>query len=228
MSGGGGTMEVLTRLVSTGHSVLFAPSGLGRVSSEPVTRGGIFMPASIIVCSDCEKTAPLTGFGRCRNCYYTWRRRQSGAKPKFYHTEESRRAHNAENSRKSYELHRAEVLERSRQRYAAHREEIRARQTAWDALNRESKRESWRKWRARRQSNGAPATLSVAEWNTIKDAFDHGCAYCGIHSERLTQDHVMPVSRGGAHIMGNVVPACKSCNCRKSDKTPEEWFSAIG
>lgn len=39
-----GTIDVLTRPLSTGHSVLFAPSGTGRVSSEPVTRGGFFMP----------------------------------------------------------------------------------------------------------------------------------------------------------------------------------------
>ncbi len=52
------------------------------------------------------------------------------------------------------------------------------------------------------------------------------CLYCG---EDLTQrktlatrDHVRPQSRGGANTWENVVTACKACNARKDDRTPEE------
>jgi hypothetical protein len=49
------------------------------------------------------------------------------------------------------------------------------------------------------------------------------CAYCGgmFPSVRLTRDHVVPFSRGGRDIWMNVVTACRSCNERKSDRTPE-------
>jgi 5-methylcytosine-specific restriction endonuclease McrA len=35
----------------------------------------------------------------------------------------------------------------------------------------------------------------------------------------LTQDHVTAVSRGGEHSADNVVPACRSCNSRKSNRS---------
>jgi len=46
------------------------------------------------------------------------------------------------------------------------------------------------------------------------------CQYCGRAAENL--DHVLPRSRGGAHTWENVVAACRSCNARKGDHTPEE------
>lgn len=52
----------------------------------------------------------------------------------------------------------------------------------------------------------------------------HICAYCGdsLPGSRLTRDHVVPVSQGGRDSWMNVVAACKSCNQRKSGRTPEE------
>jgi 5-methylcytosine-specific restriction endonuclease McrA len=49
---------------------------------------------------------------------------------------------------------------------------------------------------------------------------DHRCQYCGIHADSI--DHVMPRSRGGEHAWENVVAACRPCNVRKRDRTPEE------
>ncbi len=52
------------------------------------------------------------------------------------------------------------------------------------------------------------------------------CLYCGedlLHRKALaTCDHVRPRSRGGANTWENVVTACKACNSRKDDRTPEE------
>jgi 5-methylcytosine-specific restriction endonuclease McrA len=47
------------------------------------------------------------------------------------------------------------------------------------------------------------------------------CQYCGATRE-LTLDHVMPRSRGGKTSWENLITACKSCNSRKGDLTPEE------
>jgi len=47
------------------------------------------------------------------------------------------------------------------------------------------------------------------------------CQYC--HSSKdLTLDHVHPKSRGGKTSWDNLVTACKSCNGKKGDFTPEE------
>jgi len=52
----------------------------------------------------------------------------------------------------------------------------------------------------------------------------HLCAYCGnqFTAKELTIDHVLPRSRGGRNLWTNVVAACKPCNHRKGNKTPEE------
>lgn len=47
------------------------------------------------------------------------------------------------------------------------------------------------------------------------------CAYCGTHKD-LTLDHVLPKSRGGKTNWQNLVTACKSCNAKKGNATPEE------
>lgn len=50
------------------------------------------------------------------------------------------------------------------------------------------------------------------------------CAYCGRrHLLRdLSRDHVIPVSRGGRDSWTNTVTACRGCNTRKGNRTPEQ------
>lgn len=50
------------------------------------------------------------------------------------------------------------------------------------------------------------------------------CMYCGARFPMymLTRDHVQPKSRGGKDVYENLVIACKSCNNRKGNRTPEE------
>ncbi len=50
------------------------------------------------------------------------------------------------------------------------------------------------------------------------------CAYCGeLHEAReLTVDHIQPASRGGPLSWMNTVAACRHCNARKANRTPEE------
>lgn len=50
---------------------------------------------------------------------------------------------------------------------------------------------------------------------------NYTCQYCG-QTHDLTLDHVQPRSRGGRHSWENVVIACRACNQRKGDRTPEE------
>lgn len=49
----------------------------------------------------------------------------------------------------------------------------------------------------------------------------HQCQYCGSRAN-LTLDHVIPRSRGGQSSWDNLITACKECNSRKGDYTPEE------
>jgi hypothetical protein len=51
----------------------------------------------------------------------------------------------------------------------------------------------------------------------------HVCAYCGGEYSflRLTRDHIVPMSRRGRDTWMNVVTACRHCNERKGNRTPE-------
>ncbi len=50
------------------------------------------------------------------------------------------------------------------------------------------------------------------------------CQYCAepVPLARITFDHVVPRCRGGRTAWDNVVMACRPCNQRKADRTPEE------
>ena len=50
------------------------------------------------------------------------------------------------------------------------------------------------------------------------------CAYCGghFHEEALTREHIIPFAQNGLDIWMNVVTACRACNHRKSNRTPEQ------
>lgn len=67
-------------------------------------------------------------------------------------------------------------------------------------------------------------TISRKDWAECKDYFDNKCAYCGREMQNLTQDHFIPVSRGGDYSKENIVPSCKSCNCKKHMKNFYEWY----
>lgn len=78
----------------------------------------------------------------------------------------------------------------------------------------------------KRRGEEAPQ-LSHQEWKEIMLFFGGECAYCGCtpkRNQRLTKDHLVPVSSGGATTQDNVVPACFSCNSSKGNKEFKEWF----
>ena len=47
------------------------------------------------------------------------------------------------------------------------------------------------------------------------------CFYCGNKSSQI--DHIVPLSRGGTHGIGNLIQACAPCNHSKKDKLIMEW-----
>jgi 5-methylcytosine-specific restriction endonuclease McrA len=68
-------------------------------------------------------------------------------------------------------------------------------------------------------------TVTERDWQRLVARFDHRCAYCG-ESRPLTRDHVIPLTRGGRHAIGNLLPACKPCNSSKHQKLLVEWRSS--
>ncbi len=61
--------------------------------------------------------------------------------------------------------------------------------------------------------------FSADQWQAVISDFDQRCAYCGGAGD-LVMEHVIPINRTslGEHRLGNLVPACRSCNATKADK----------
>jgi 5-methylcytosine-specific restriction endonuclease McrA len=62
--------------------------------------------------------------------------------------------------------------------------------------------------------------LLLSEWAETLRHFHWHCAFCKGPFESL--DHFVPVSRGGASWVGNVVPSCLRCQAAKGNLLPEE------
>jgi 5-methylcytosine-specific restriction endonuclease McrA len=73
--------------------------------------------------------------------------------------------------------------------------------------------------RRRARLRGLPSTLTPEQWEAIKAIYHYRCAYCG-KKKPLTQDHIIAATHGGGYTLDNIVPACRSCNSRKSSNLP--------
>jgi hypothetical protein len=61
--------------------------------------------------------------------------------------------------------------------------------------------------------------LTRPQWEEIQAAQGHRCYYCKKRCKgHLTQDHIIPLSKGGSHTLHNVIGACQSCNSRKGNR----------
>lgn len=75
------------------------------------------------------------------------------------------------------------------------------------------------------QKGGTPIRLSPTHLWQHWCKFEHCCAYCGSSGD-LEIEHVIPISKGGEHHLGNIVPACTRCNSSKRSRPAEQWYRA--
>lgn len=111
--------------------------------------------------------------------------------------------------------------ERSRDYYHRNIHKARAKVQRWKRNN--PAKRSAQHYRERVRWATVPQDLTEQQWSAIKAAYGYRCAYCRRH-RRLTQDHVIPVSKGGQHTASNIVPACQSCNSSKGARLPRVTY----
>lgn len=107
----------------------------------------------------------------------------------------------------------------------ANRERIRSQQREWQQKWAAENRELYRSklvlagQRRRARERKVISTRFGAKQLLARYAFfGHRCWMCGIDGVPLHMDHVKPISKGGAHMLSNIRPACKSCNSSKGDR----------
>lgn len=56
----------------------------------------------------------------------------------------------------------------------------------------------------------------------LRKIYNSPCFKCG-SMENQSLDHIIPISRGGNHSVGNIMTLCFSCNASKNAKLLVEW-----
>ncbi len=78
-------------------------------------------------------------------------------------------------------------------------------------------------WNNRRRAlkQNAFGSHTFSEWEKLKAQCNWTCLSCKQREPiiKLTEDHIIPLSRGGSDSIKNIQPLCKGCNCRKHAKT---------
>jgi 5-methylcytosine-specific restriction endonuclease McrA len=69
------------------------------------------------------------------------------------------------------------------------------------------------------------SNLSSRAWEDMKAELGYRCYYCGRSTNALEQEHRIPISRGGASVAANIVPACHPCNQDKRSLTEAEFLA---
>lgn len=195
------------------------------------------MNKAMKTCSNplCGKTLPLDQFykdrqkkdghtSRCKEChsqhaavYY-----QANTETILQQTAVYSKAHTPERRQRN-NARRMANLDRFRQSSATYRlaHPERSRQLVRDSRKRHPETRRANELRRSARKRGAPiCDFTADQWKAMKELYQYRCAYCGKKLQRLTQDHVTPLSKGGSHTWDNIVPACLPCNLKKYNKAP--------
>jgi 5-methylcytosine-specific restriction endonuclease McrA len=135
--------------------------------------------------------------------------------------------------------HRAEAHAAKRKWRLENPDKMAAARAKWEAEHPERRREyrrarkrldpvSNRGYVAARKARKRAATLVPFTPDQLRQrlAFYGGCCWiCG--ATATTIDHVKPLSKGGAHMLCNLRPACGTCNTKKGTRWPYEPESAF-
>ena len=123
-----------------------------------------------------------------------------------------------EYSKNWYRTNRNMALEREKRRYRSDSTRIKNRVKTWRSNNKVRIGQYEHRRRAAKMNNGVFVILQK-ELTRLKMS---NCAQCG-SKQNVTFDHIIPISRGGRHSVGNLQPLCLSCNASKQDKLMIEW-----
>lgn len=130
-------------------------------------------------------------------------------------------------SNRYYKENRAEILSRTSAAYDENKsEEAVERQRRW----RKENPETFRAQVARRTARQKAAFGDISGEDIQQMYDDQGglCAYCEAPLfGNFEVEHMIPLSRGGAHDWTNIAVSCPPCNRRKHCKTAEEFIAVL-
>jgi 5-methylcytosine-specific restriction endonuclease McrA len=107
-------------------------------------------------------------------------------------------------------------------------EKWRAARSGWKAANPEKVRAIHRNTSHKRYRQKKGGELRSAELLAWEAAQRKICHWCGSKCGPWHVDHRVPLAKGGAHELRNLVIACSNCNLRKGARDPIEFAQSLG
>lgn len=85
----------------------------------------------------------------------------------------------------------------------------------WRIKNKEKIKEYQKRRRVKKL--GASGSHTEKEWNELKKRHKYTCVSCNRKEPKikLTEDHIVPITKEGSDYISNIQPLCRSCNSRK-------------
>jgi len=79
---------------------------------------------------------------------------------------------------------------------------------------------SWSKNKRNRSKRAAFGSHTFGEWEILKTQYNFTCPSCGLKEPKikLTEDHIVALSRGGSNNIENIQPLCGRCNSSKQTR----------
>lgn len=76
---------------------------------------------------------------------------------------------------------------------------------------------------------GLKNDLTIGQIKILFALHDGTCKYCheNVGNLNLTIDHVVPMSKGGANTISNIVPCCMKCNTIKGEKDVKSFMEYL-
>lgn len=176
-------------------------------------------------CTACDQEKPLTAYWkksgkpdtRCKDCKREYQRRY-------------------------YELNKEKIVAQALQWQRENKERVNAKNAAWRDRNPGKQEAATAQWRANNPERAAAnafqkgqrrrlrmldvATVAFSQEQLVQkwDYWGGKCWACG--SPATATDHVKPIAKGGAHMLCNLRPICKSCNSAKAARWPiDDWLA---
>lgn len=173
------------------------------------------------VCSKCLIEFPIDNFykssARCKSCIKEYAKAWQKANPEKY-----KQRWQKQNKKRWVEQKQDQEYMTKK---AIYRQENSAKRTAtakaWNEANKQRYNLHVATSHIKRKISKEARAYKILD-KEYRRLYNSACAFCGA-TEKITMDHIIPISRSGNHSIGNLQPLCRKCNSSKKSRLVSEY-----